>query len=271
MSTADIHECENKMLRSKKDIEQEFKNLKFIHCHEPVSNDATIYDHVFLNGSFKNNCVITTTDDLHIAFEHELFIPHTLGEFWDYYNSHKQSHNIFIDSRAASYIAYAIIKYADDVLVYDIYSASCISVYLFCSKFFNIQTNELTISQIKQLFVCYLILVAYAKKIGFEWNTSTVIKCIKSNDKRINNGETNLNIFDVIIDYCKAKTTHDISTDNIRHIINLFETYFTGDVYSSSCDINPTQEWKLNKISLYEFLVALTLMKNNGFQLSYVN
>ena len=267
---SNIHKCEDKILRSKKDIEQEFKDLKFIHQHEPSTNESTIYEHKCLNGSFAHNCVITLINDSYISFQHELFIPHTLGEFWTFYESHRQTSNIFIDSRAVPYIAYAIIRYSDDVLIYDVYNATCVSIFMFCSKFFNIQTNEINISQIKQLFAAYLILVVFAKKTGFEWNTPTIIKCIKANDMKINAGKGNLNIFDVIIDYCKVKTTYDISTKNIQLIIDLFESYFTENAYTLECDINPVQEWKLNKISLYEFLVTLTLLKNSGFQLLYI-
>ena len=269
-SNFNIHNCENKILKSKKDIEQEFKDLKFIHQHEPSSNDDTIYGHVCLNGSFARNCVITLINDSFINFPHEIFIPQSLGEFWTFYDEHRGSCNILIDSRAVPYIAYGIIRYSDDILIYDVYGGACVSVYMFCSKFFNIQTNEISISQIKQLFAAYLIIVIFAKKIGFEWNTPTIIKCIKTNDMKINAGEGNLNIFDVIIDYCKVKTAYDISTKNIQYIISQFEAYFTNDAYTHSCSINPLQEWKMNKISLYEFLVALTLLKNSGFQLTFV-
>ena len=269
-NATDIHKCEDKILKNKKDIEQEFKDLKFIHQHDVSTNETTIYEHQCLNGSFATNYIISLANDSFISFQHEMFIPQSLGEFWSFYESHKRESNIFIDSRAVPYIAYAILRYADDVLVYDVYSGSCVSVYMFCSKFFNIQTNEITFSQIKQLFASYLILVVYGKRLDIEWNTSSIIKCIKTNDMKTNAGEGNLNIFDVIIDYCKVKTSYDISTKNINYIIGLFEECFTSDAYTPTCTINPVQEWKMNKISVYEFLVTLTLLKNSGFQLSYV-
>ena len=268
-----IHNTENKILRTKKDIEQEFKDLKFIHQHEPGDNNSTIFEHSSLNGSFNENVIISLSDDLFINFPHELFIPHSLGEFWQFYSEHENKCNIFIDSRSVVYIAYAVIKYADDVLIYDVYNSSCVSVYAFCSKFFNIQTNEITVSQIKSLFVSYLLLAVYVKSLGFEWNTPSVIKSIKHIHSKVNNGEGNLNIFDVLIDYCKVKTSSDTSTKNIRYIISLFEEYFGENAYNTTKEennINPLSEWKLTGITPYEFLVSLTLLKNNGFHIQYI-
>jgi len=262
----------DKTLKTKKDIEQEFKDLKFIHQHPPINNENTIYTDIRLNGSFNDNFLITLTDDLFINFPHTLFIPHNLGDFWKFYESHKQTANILIDSRAINYIAYAILKYEDDVLVYDVYTGYCVSVYAFCSKFFNIQTNEITINQIKQLFIAYLLFSVFIKSLDFEWNTLSIIKCIKSNDLKINTSNSiNLGIFDVLIDYCKVKTTCDIRTKHIYYIIKQFETYFSNLAYqpdTAPVDIN--NEWKIKNIQPYEFLVALTVLKNNNFKVEHI-
>ena len=255
---------ENKVLRTKKDIEQEFKDLKFIHQHEVKGNNETIYEVTTLNGSFEKNYIITLNDDLYIGFEHETFIPTNLGEFWRFYNEHMNESNIFIDSRATDYIAYSVIKYSDNVLIYDVYTSSVVSVYAYCSKFFNIQTNEITINQIKQLFVGYLLLAVFCRSLGFEWNTPTMIKCIKSNDVKINAG-ADCNIFDMLIDYCKVKTSSLINTGSIYALIKQFEIYFGDEAYSVETDINPLNEWKLKNVSPYEFLITLTILKNNGF------
>lgn len=271
-NSVNLSHIENKTLKSKKDIEFEFKDLKFIHQHEPITNEQTIYTDICLNGSFKDNYIISLVDDLFINFEHTLFIPKNLGDFWKFYEEHKQSANILIDSRCVNYIAYAILQYEDNVIIYDVYTGLCVSVYVFCSKFFNIQTNEITISQIKQLFVAYLLFSVFVKSFDFEWNTLSIIKCIKSNDLKINMlNNVNLNIFDVLIDYCKVKTTCEINTKNIYYIIEQFEIYFSKSAYQSSTaplDIN--KEWKIKNIKPYEFLVALTILKNNGFKIEHV-
>lgn len=263
---------EDKTLKTKKDIEQEFKDLKFIHQHSAFNNEKTIYTDICLNGSFSQNYIISLVDDLFINFDHIMFIPKNLSEFWTFYESHKHTANILIDSRCINYIAYAILKYDDNVLVYDVYTGYSVCVYAFCSKFFNIQTNEITISQIKQLFITYLLFSVYVKSFDFEWNTLSIIKCIKSNDMKINNSNNiNLNIFDVLIDCCKVKTTCEIRTKNIYYIIKQFETYFSSLAYEpNTAPSDIINEWKIKNIQPYEFLVALTVLKNNGFKVEYV-
>ena len=265
-------------MKTKKDIEQEFKNIKFLHDNSSNTNNSlknnttTIYTNTLLNGSFKNTAIITIQSDLFIGFNHELFIPNNLSEFWMFYESHEQTHNILIDSRAINYIAYAILKYEDNILIYDVYSMQAISIYAFCSKFFNIQTNEITIGQIKQMFVMYLIMVIFVKSFDFEWNTLSIIKSIKMNDYKINTtNDTNLNILDVLIECCKVKSTSTIKTKHIQYIINQFQIYFSQSAYQSQTAPNNTiNEWNIKNIQPYEFLVALTVLKNNNFQMACV-
>lgn len=263
---------EDKILRTKYDIEQEFKDLKFLHQHPPIDNTKTIYNPTTLNGSFKHNFVVSLVDDLFIAFDHELFIPKSLSDFWQFYEAHKNNSNILIDSRAINYIAYAIVKYEEDILIYDVYTGVNISIYAFCSKFFNIQTNEITIHLIKQLFVGYLLFIVYAKSFNFDWSTSNVVKYIKVNETRINEERTtSLNIFDVLINCAKVKTSTAISTRNVYKIVDYFQKYFSDGAFEIDTSIDILNEWKLNNVKDYEFLIALTVLKNNDFHIAFVD
>ena len=150
---------ENKILRGKEEVEREFKNLRFLHQHEEKNNDDTIFNDTHLNGSFLNTYVLCETDDSFVPFPHTIHKVTSLLDFWNFYDSHKTDNNIIIDSRLINYIAHATIKYGEDLLIYDAYNGKVKSIYYFCSDHFHIQTNELTINQIKQLFVTYLIIV----------------------------------------------------------------------------------------------------------------
>lgn len=257
---------ENVILRTKKEIEEEFKNLKFIHSHESITTNNKLFDSTPLNGTFKNNVIISTVDDIFIPFSHSLVIVNTLKDFWKVYEEKRMKENVIIDSRAIEFIMYGIIKYSDDLLIYDVYDGNVINIYIFCSKFFNIQTNEIFITQIKQLCYTYILLSVYVKPLEFEWNTMMMIKCIKENDLKIINGHNDLNIFDVLIEYCKVKTTSTVSSNNVKFIIEMFEKHLSDESFNiSSCRIEKVEKWQLKKIKPYEFLFALTILKNSGF------
>ena len=257
---------ENMILRTKKEIEEEFKNLKFIHSHEVPTTPNKLFNSTPLNGTFKNSVVISPVDDMFIPFSHSSVVINTLKDFWRVYEERRMKENVIIDSRAIEFIMYGIIKYSDDLLIYDVYAGNVINIYTFCSKFFNIQTNEIFITQIKQLCYAYLLLSVHVKPLEFEWNTMMMIKYIKENDLKIINGHNDLNIFDVLIEYCKVKRTSTITSNNIKFIIEMFEKYLSDESFDiSSCKIEKVEKWDLKKIKPYEFLFALTMMKNSGF------
>lgn len=256
----------HKVLKSKEEIENEFKFLVFLHQHEEKNNDETIFTETYLNGSFKDTYIIREIDETFIPFEHTTVIVNNLSELWNFYESHKNESNILIDSRMVNYIAYATIKYGEDLLIYDAYTGKIKSIYFFCSDHFHIQTNELTISQIKQLFFMHLLILVYAKQLNINWNINNLIKCIKSNDYHIHfEKDPNVNIFDMIINYIKIQSHTDVNSSNVMKILNHFDGTFSRKAYmpESSPEL---KEWDLTNISGYEFFVAITILKNNNFR-----
>ena len=237
-----------------------------------IDNSKTIFKQTYLNGSFQHTYVVSLTDDLYISFPHTLFIPKNLSDFWKFYDNNRSTNNILLDSRIINYIAYAILKYEDDVFIYDVYTGTTLTIYPFTSTFFNVQVNEITIHLIKQLLVGYLVFVIYAKSLNFEWNTAAMLKQIKGINMKINETKTTeLGMFDILINAAKVKTTTSISSNNIYYIVDLFQKYFgEGAFTSESAPDDITSEWKLHNIKDYEFLVALTVLKNNGFHINYI-
>lgn len=257
----------NKILKTKKEIEEEFKNLVFLHTHEEKDNSETIFNETRLNGAFKTTYIIREIDDTFIFFPHEVYIVKNLKDFWNFYDSHKDENNILIDSRLINYIAYAIIKYGEDLLIYDSYTSKIKSIYFFCSDYFKIQTNELTISQIKQLFIIYLLILVYSKQMNITWNINNLIKCIKSNDHDIHiKHNPQLNTFDIIINYIKIQSQTEVNTSNIMKILQYFDSSFSTKAYISET-APEMKEWDMNGMSGYEFFIAITILKNNNFRL----
>lgn len=256
----------HKVLRSKEEIENEFKFLVFLHQHEEKNNDETIFTETYLNGSFKHTYIIREIDETFIPFEHTTIIVKSLSDLWNFYESHKNDSNILIDSRMVNYIAYAVIKYGEDLLIYDAYTGKIKSIYFFCSDHFHIQTNELTINQIKQLFFMHLLILVYAKQLNINWNINNLIKCIKSNDYHIHfEKDPNVNVFDMIINYIRIQTHTDVNSSNVMKILNYFDGAFSRKAYTSESSPD-LKEWDLTSMSGYEFFVAITILKNNNFR-----
>lgn len=257
----------NKILKTKKEIEEEFKNLVFLHTHEEKNNDNTIFNETRLNGAFENTYIIREVDDTFIFFPHVIHLVQDLKDFWTFYDSHKDNNNILIDSRLINYIAYATIKYGEDLLIYDSYTSKIKSIYFFCSDYFKIQTNELTINQIKQLFIIYLLIYVFSRQMNISWNINNLIKCIKSNDYNINiKHNPTLNIFDIIINYIKIQTPSEVNSANIMKILQHFDNSFSIKAYLPET-APELKEWDLEGISGYEFYVAISVLKNNDFRL----
>lgn len=256
-----------KILKSKEEIENEFKNLRFLHYHEEKNNDDTIFRDTILNGSFKDNYIIREIDETFIFFPHKTHIVKNLKDFWEFYDTHKDHNNILIDSRLINYIAFATIKYGEDLLIYDSYTSKIKSIYFFCSDYFHIQTNELTINQIKQLFIMYLLILVFSKQLNIGWNINNLIKCIKMNDYSIHfEHNPNVNIFDMIINYIKIQSQTDVNSGNVIKIVKYFDCSFSIKAYVAET-APEIKEWDLTNVTCYEFYVAMTVLKNNDFHL----
>lgn len=255
------------ILKTREEIENEFKNLKFLHQHEEKDNVDTIFNETRLNGSFENTYVLRQKDDTFIFFPYEVYIVKNLKDFWSFYDSHKDTTNILIDSRLINYIAFGVIKYGEDLLIYDSYSSKIKSIYFFCSDYFHIQTNELTISQIKQLFFMYLLILVFSKQLNISWDVYRLIKCIKTNDYNIYfEHNPNIDIFDMVINYIKIQSQTNINSNNIKKIVNYFDSVFSRDAYSTET-APEIKEWNLENITSYEFYIAIIILKNNNFHI----
>lgn len=251
--------------KTKEEIEAEFKHLAFLHQHDIKNNDDTIFSDSILNGSFETTYIIRTTDETFISFPHITYLVKNLSDFWLFYDAHKNTSNILIESRLVNYIAYATIKYGEDLLIYDAYTCKIKSIYYFCSDFFHIQTNELTINQIKQLFFMYLLICVYAKQLNISWNVNNLIKHIKYNDYNIYiMHDCNVNVFSLIINYIRIQSKTNINSKNVLNIVKYFNDSFSKNAYTTK-HAPEIKEWDLNDVSGYEFYIAMTVLKNNNF------
>ena len=248
-------------------VEQEFANIKYLfHNPDPslMSNKSTIFTNTTLNGSFEHTIMIRCIDDTFIHFDCDVFLISSLSEFWKIYDEKKDNFNILIDSRLDQFIAYATIKYGDNILIYDSYVGRVKTIYTYVSDLFHIQTNELTIPQIRKLFVMYLLILVYVKSLNINWNVTSLIHLIK---QITNNSPQDMT--DIIITYIKIQTQSSINSSNVKNILMLINKHFAYTAYES--DTAPViKEWDIYNVTGYEFFVALSILRNNIYQFAYI-
>ena len=147
-NTRSVQELETyNIIKTREDIENEFKNLKFLHQHEEKDNVDTIFNETRLNGSFENTYVLRQKDDTFIFFPHDVYIVKNLKDFWSFYDSNKDTINILIDSRLINYIAFGVIKYGEDLMM-NLEIFNNINSALFINDiFYKYNTNSNSVTQ----------------------------------------------------------------------------------------------------------------------------
>lgn len=260
---------------------EEFNNLKFLHKYNSldinVDNELSLttsihkqnmeYKKHHPNGLFQNTLLFREVDDTFIFFpcQIELIDQNDLPKFWEIYDEYKDCSNILIDSRLSLLISYAAIKYGEDLLIYDPYTTKIKTIYYYCSDYFKIQTNELTIHQIKQVFILKLLLSYFLYYLEIPWNVNNVIKNIKQMNETISSSKfSNMILIDVLINYIGIKKVSVIDKNNIKQLCNLIYENFSINAFDSK-KAKRINKWKVDNLSQYEFYVTLTILKNNNF------
>lgn len=261
---------------------EEYNNLKFLHKHN--SQDISVDDELISviekhkkniikpcdnhpNGLFQNTVLIREVDDTFIFFpcQIELIDQNDLQKFWEMYDEYKDCSNILIDSRLNLLISYAAIKYGENLLIYDPYTAQIKTIYYYCSDYFKIQTNELTINQIKQLFILKLLLSHFLYYLEIPWNVNNAVKNIKQINEMNNTSKfSNVTLINALINYVGRKKETIVDRNNIKQLCNLIRENLSIEAFDSKT-AQRINKWKIDNLSKYEFYVTLTMLKNSNF------
>lgn len=222
------------------------------------SSSQYINYHPLPNGLYDKTVLIRENNDTFVFFDCEILIidPSDLQSLWEYYNEYIHKANIVIDSRLCYLIFYAIIKYGDNILIYDPYVIKIKTVYNFCSDYFKIQNNELNIYQYSILLIVKLIISFFMSSLDIKWNVNDVIKQIKSHH--------NYEIIDILLQYVGLQKPTNKSMKNVDAIIKYFQSYFSA----STLDINDAPiltKWNIPNTNIYELVMAFTMLKNSNF------
>lgn len=248
------------------------------------------FDQLYTNGLYVQSIMIRERDDTFIPFKCKVeIVQHNeLQSFWILFEKYISEYNIIIDSRMNLIIPYAIIRYNDNVLIYDVQTTKIITIYDYCNTYFKTNIDELNMSQIKEIFIIKLLLTYYLYYLDIPWNITNIINSMKlvHRNNSHGNGSNNIHRFsdqimhhksletssnnhlttiDTIINYIGNIKQSVVDINNIKELIKNISKYFSIDMLTTtgSCRL---EVWKLNNLSMYELYVTLLFLKNNNFQ-----
>lgn len=241
---------------------------------KPSENDIK---NDFVNGIHEQTTIIRYVDDTFINVPCDVIIidKYDLSAFWKHYEECiEQRRNVIIDSRMWVLISYAIIKYDTDVIIYDVYNNTLQSLYTFTTECFKVQSNELTLTQIKQLFISKLVIVHFLKYYDIGLNTNDIIKCIKKNDSLIVALINYIGINRFGLNNVSNNYGESINPSHVSYICGEFTKDFGRDQFTVSRsrpiaamnrDTKCPSSWDLSNITRYELFTALTHLSNIAF------
>lgn len=241
------------------DMGSEIPDLSFLKQTEEITSIHMSLKDKRINGTFLNTILIREVDDTYIPFQTNVKIVRNLTELNTIIECYCLTNNILIESRLLTYISYLTVFYGDELLIYNVNTLSVQTIYEFYAHNFGVQSNELTLTQIKQLFMTYLVTSIFLKDLRLTWNINNVIQSIKINIIGKRNDIIKSETLDVLINYYKIPKPGKLSLYNVIHLCKLFHSTF-------SKGIDNLQPWSLEGFTMNELYASLMLLKANQFQ-----
>ena len=254
---------------------------------KPLSRPSHI-----INGLLSKSILIRSKDDTFLTFDCTVIIidEYDLSTFWKCINEHKQDHNIILDSRLTWLILYSILKYENDMLIYNVYNSRIITIYRYFSELSGITINELSMYRIKQITILKLLLSHFLYNFDISWNISNIIKNInKFTNKTVStkisvdskgdevkgkyriHEQTNKTIFmNILLNYIGIRKTEEINNENVKRIIDLIKFYFSRDILYENEGV-VIKPWIIEGANITELCTALKQMKQNNYEITLLN
>jgi len=230
---------------------------------------------IHLNGTFNKTLIFREFDDTFIPLNQNdvaiVTIAYTnTSDFFKIYDDHKSYTNIIIDSRLILHIMKAVVKYGDDILVYNAYSGIFKTVYGFYSELFRIQLSELTINNIKQISAAYILFQHVLKSVpGIDWNINTLIKHIRQSNDEYKNNNLGIALVDAFIKFVGIQKEQTRNIEGVRNISRIITENMSQKAYDSAFTGN-VDLTTIEHITSSEVYAALMLLKSSSFSV-YLN
>ena len=201
-------------------------------------------------GSYFNTIVFRTGDDRFLPFQAKVIrlVPNDVKTFIDSVNMFKTKANIIIEEDAKLFILLALETIFDNFLIYTMNTKSCITIYEYVAKNYEIQPYTLNLSQINNLIRANIMFTQSFQNSQITWNlktiTNTVIDCgydlflnvIKIYLNRITNNtrySTNKQMLTRLVKYLTENYT-DQFKNKIKHFNEFtLQNVNTNDLYNA--------------------------------------
>jgi hypothetical protein len=234
-------------------------DLSFMKQDTQRSNDDTVFEDTLPNGSFTETILIRETDDTYIQFRVNVVLVKSLNDVYDVITKNKSTKNILIDSRLITYIACLVMVLEDELLIYNVNSLTIQTIYEFYAQNFGVQSNELTLSQIKLLFMIHLIVTLFLKDMKIIWNINNVIQSIKISAIGKATSTTTSYTLDVLVNYFRIPKGSKVSIYNVTTLCKAFYNTFSKPWFE-------IQPWNVSNCTMSDLHASLMILKSNQFQ-----
>lgn len=199
-----------------------------------------------MNGTFTSTILIREKDDTFIKFDIENIIiikENDVDKFFNIYEENRENKNILIDMRMELIIMLAILKYENDILIYDPNKLKVSTIYNYFNEYLFINSSELSLANIKKILYVKIILDYCFSSMQILWNIRQAIEFTKKSN----------NIAYVLINCIGAQAEKKCDINNIRKITQLINNIINKSNWSSLGD-------KSLKINTYELFCGLASM-----------
>ena len=126
-----------------------------------------------LNGAYKNTIIIREIDDTYVFIPNNSVIKMNQYDFSSFEDIVKQKSdsNIFIDSRSFVLILYSILRFGDNVQVYNVADRTVRNIYSFIGAYYKIDAEKISIYVLKiWAMTLFIDIVCFNKTLNIKPN-----------------------------------------------------------------------------------------------------
>lgn len=206
----------------------------------------------------ENTILIREIDDTYISGKYKIIICKNtdINKLFNIFNKYRETHNILIDKRLDICIIYLLLKYNDDIFIYDINNNVILNIYQYSIDKYNLNKNDLNLEFIKKINIVYLLFQFYFKNSCINWNLTLLLKYMK-----LDNSNYYFKL-DFLINYLGRLSYEKIDSEKIKQLCKQIHKIFKYD----GNEIKEFEKYSINEISS-----ALILLKNNDFTIDLRN
>ena len=210
------------------------------------------------NGAYKNTIIVRETDDTYVFIPNSSIVLMNQYDFPSFEDIVKQNpnRNIFIDSRSFVLILYGILRFGDNIHVYNITDRTVRNIYSFIGSYYKVANEKVSLYIIKiWAMIMYIDIVCLNKTLNIKPNE--LIHYLLLNNKNPNA---------LYFNFCIDTMDNRIQTTSInKTMLNYIQRYMTKLIDSfnkKNYDVKPIDA---NKADEYHIRRILEVLYSQGY------